>query len=520
MVLLAGALQQRLVGRVLDQRMLEAVRRLRRQPLLVQELRLHQLVQSPVQGVLVPRGDGLQQFIGKLAPQRRPELRQALHRRQAIQPRHQRVVQRGGNRQRGQGPGQLVALLPLLEQPGLQHHLGQLFDKQRHPIGLGHHLLDHLGGQRLAVRHPAGHLRGLAPRQAIERHLGEVRAPRPGRAEVGPTGEQRQDAGGGALVDQEAEQLQRGRIDPVQVFHDEEHRLLGGDPQQDRQEGVQRLLLLLLGRHGQGGIVGGQRQGEEGGEEGHGLRQRQAILHQEPLQFAAASARGTPPARSAAPPAPADRSSDTRRCAGNRANTDTASATPGARLATCSVSTCTRRDLPMPASPLSSTTCPRPSLTCAQRSRQQPDLLLAPHQGGQAGAAGDFQATAGRALTQHLIDLQRLRRRLSGVWAPSDWQAKKPPSSRKVAALITTRIRRRQPLQAGGQVGRLAEGQLFLSAAAPDLAHHHQPGMDPQAHGELHPTLLRQAGIELSQASTIPSPARTARWASSSWARG
>ena len=204
-------------------------------------------------------------------------------------------MQRGGNRQRGQGPGQRIALLPLLEQAGLQHHLGQLLHKQRHPIGLGHHLLDHLGGQRLAVRHPADHLRGLAPRQARQRHLGEVRAPRPGRAEVGPKGQQRQDAGGGALIDQEAEQLQRGRIDPVQVFHDKEHGLLRGDAQQDRQEGVQGLLLLLLGRQRQGGIVGGQWEGEEGGKEGHGLRQRQAILHQEPLQFAELLLRGLLP---------------------------------------------------------------------------------------------------------------------------------------------------------------------------------------------------------------------------------
>ena len=103
-----------------------------------------------------------------------PRVAQALHRRQAIQPRHQRVVQGGGNGQGRQGPGQLIALRPLLEQPGLQHHLGELFDKQRHPIGLGHHVLDHLSGQRLAVCHPAGQLGGLAPRQAIERHLGEV----------------------------------------------------------------------------------------------------------------------------------------------------------------------------------------------------------------------------------------------------------------------------------------------------------------------------------------------------------
>ena len=75
-------------------------------------------------------------------------------------------MQRGGNGQRGQGPGQLIALLPLLEQAGFQHHLGQLLHKQRHAIGLGHHLLHHLGGQRLAVRHPAGQLGGLAPRQA------------------------------------------------------------------------------------------------------------------------------------------------------------------------------------------------------------------------------------------------------------------------------------------------------------------------------------------------------------------
>src|SRR4029453_13466055 len=88
--------------------------------------------------------------------------------------------------------------------------------------------------------------------------------------------------------------------------------------------------------------------------------------------------------------------------------------------ATWSVSTCTRRDLPMPASPLSSTTWPRPSLTCAQRSRSTPiscsppprhppNFLPPPPQGGPAGAAGGFQATAGHTLIEHAIDRQRLR---------------------------------------------------------------------------------------------------------------
>jgi hypothetical protein len=91
---------------------------------------------------------------------------------------------------------------------------------------------------------------------------------------------------GGALIDQKGEQFQRGRIDPVQVFHDKEHGLLDRNAEQEREEGVQSLLLLLLGRPCPGRIVETQRQREKGGEQRHGLRERQTILHQEPLKFA------------------------------------------------------------------------------------------------------------------------------------------------------------------------------------------------------------------------------------------
>src|SRR5262249_40841040 len=107
----------------------------------------------------------------------------------------------------------------------------------------------------------------------------------PGRAEVRTKGKQRQDADRGALINQETEQLQRGRIDPVQVFHDKEHWLLRRNAEEDGQEGVQGLLPLLLRRHMYGGIVSAQRQGEESGKEGDSLRQWQAILYQKSLQF-------------------------------------------------------------------------------------------------------------------------------------------------------------------------------------------------------------------------------------------
>jgi alkylhydroperoxidase/carboxymuconolactone decarboxylase family protein YurZ len=54
-----------------------------------------------------------------------------------------------------------------------------------------------------------------------------------------------------------------------------------------------------------------------------------------------------------------------------------------------------------------------------------------------------------------------------------------------------------EALQAGRQVGGLAEGELFLARPAPHVAHHHQPGMDPQAHGQVHLPLRPQGGREL-----------------------
>jgi hypothetical protein len=71
-------------------------------------------------------------------------------------------VQGGRNRHGGQGTRQFIVPLTLFDQARFEDHLGQLFDKQRHPIGSGYQLPMHLGGQRLAtreVRHHCLHLR-------------------------------------------------------------------------------------------------------------------------------------------------------------------------------------------------------------------------------------------------------------------------------------------------------------------------------------------------------------------------
>ena len=52
-------------------------------------------------------------------------------------------------------------------------------------------------------------------------------------------------------------------------------------------------------------------------------------------------------------------------------------------------------------------------------------------------------------------------------------------------------------MQARGQVRGLPECQLLLPGATADLTHHHEPGMDPQAHGQFHTPILLQMRIEL-----------------------
>ena len=106
------------------------------------------------------------------------------------------------------------------------------------------------------------------------------------------------------------------------------------------------------------------------------------------------------------------------------------------------------------------------------------------------------QATARCTLGQHLIDLQRLGEALE-EWRAERLAGKEAPQELPGRRTDHQRIGRGEPLQAGRQVGRLAQRQLFLPRTAAHLPHHHQPGMDPQAHGELHPPLLPQAGIEL-----------------------
>src|SRR5215471_366866 len=77
----------------------------------------------------------------------------------------------------------------------------------------------------------------------------------------------------GTLVNEQAQQLQGGGIEPVQVFHNEEDRLPLRFRVQPGQNGLQRFLALSLWRQGERGIGGGQRKRQQRRQQRHGLRQ-------------------------------------------------------------------------------------------------------------------------------------------------------------------------------------------------------------------------------------------------------
>ena len=122
--------------------------------------------------------------------------------------------------------------------------------------------------------------------------------------------------------------------------------------------------------------------------------------------------------------------------------------------------------MPIPASPLSKTTWPRPSCDLRPALPQQADFGLPPHQRGEAPRAGHVQATLRPALPHHTIHLEGRVHTLERVGAQI--------VADKIALHQLLRrgaddhgIGGRQPLEAGRNVRRLAQGELFRRPPPP-----------------------------------------------------
>jgi hypothetical protein len=97
MQFLAAAFEQRFIGGVAYQRVLELIRRLRRDAAHIEQFGVGQSAQRALQVAFHDRMDRVEYFIGKLTANYRPNLYDLLGRPEPIQARHQRIVQCGRN---------------------------------------------------------------------------------------------------------------------------------------------------------------------------------------------------------------------------------------------------------------------------------------------------------------------------------------------------------------------------------------------------------------------------------------
>jgi hypothetical protein len=228
--------------------MLEGIGHVRRRALAEDQLGVGQLVERRTELVRVQLRHRAEQLEREPPPDRRRSLRDLPHRRQTIEARHQRILHRGRDRQGRDRSGELVAVAGETQEAGFEDRLGQLFDEQRHAVGLLEDLVEDLPGQQLVAADPFDQSRALAPVEPVEPQLGDVLPPDPRRGELGPKAQEHHRRQRPHPLDQQIEQLERRGIGPMQVFVELEHGAGAGQIFQLIEQNLQRALSVTLRR--------------------------------------------------------------------------------------------------------------------------------------------------------------------------------------------------------------------------------------------------------------------------------
>ena len=131
--------------------------------------------------------------------------------------------------------------------------------------------LDHLGGQGVARGDLADHAAHLRPVERRKRDDAVMRAHRPGRAEFGPRGREDHQRRLRAALDQRAQEIERGRIGPVEVL-DRRARPAGSARRRDTRRPSPRAAGAGIPPAPGRTSARAQRNVEQRSEQGRGLR--------------------------------------------------------------------------------------------------------------------------------------------------------------------------------------------------------------------------------------------------------
>ena len=224
-----------------------------------QQSRIAELIQCGLQLPVRTLRHRLNQFIGKLATEHRADLGDLLGcRPEPVESRHQRGVQGRRHRQRRLRCRRQHRGNPVTMSGAFQHRLGQLFDKQRHPVGAVDDLGDDLSGQARITGQSLHQSLTLAFAEPIKRQARNVSATRPGRLEFGTKRDCQQHRQTAHPVDGQIQQFARGRVDPVSILKHHQHRPATRFGFELTEQNLEQLLTLAL--RTQTGVRGRTRQ--------------------------------------------------------------------------------------------------------------------------------------------------------------------------------------------------------------------------------------------------------------------
>ncbi len=179
----------------------------------------------------------------------------------------------------------------------------------------------------------------------------------------------------------------------------------------------------------------------------------------------------------------------------------------------------TRRDLPMPGSPSTSTTWPSPSRAVSQARSSRPSSSWRPTSGCAPAARAARPAASPRSpVTRQAGTGSSMPLR---DWPPRSSQSKRSPSSARVPAPITTWSAAATDCSRAARLGVSPTTALSADAPSPTMSPTTtRPVAMPTRTARCTPRDAPVSALSAPIDATMSSPDRTARSASSSWARG
>ena len=235
--------------------MLEQIGRVGRRAAAEDQLGLDQAVHRVGQLCLRQGGQGGDRAVVEAAADDRGGLGHLLDRLQAIEPRHQRVVQRCGDRQRAQRSVEVKGVGTLAQHAQFDDRLGHLLDEQRHAVGPRGDLVE----QRLRQALAAGGMRDdrldRGAREPVQCQARDHRMAAEGRNKDRTRGDHHEHACALHAIQRQLDQLQGRRIDPVRILDHPQHGPAAGEPGQLIDQHGERAAAALLRRQRQRAVA-------------------------------------------------------------------------------------------------------------------------------------------------------------------------------------------------------------------------------------------------------------------------